>query len=264
MAGTDSDRNMQDQVVDSPLCPVSLTCPSSVIFAGDSHGRSSMQAHNNVEGQPDDLSEFCHPVLYSTCRCLGMSDHAIRGWIATHDSPGAMVAYFISAVLHLGFAAVTYTYFHPAATWRTQASLAISISSETVNTLFFWRNGPHHAQTRFCQSLLVLWAVPLVSISAVAIFSPESRYPFSSQPAFCGALSIIVFFAAVTCKSGRVPAMRQPKLSSSLALLIESFSITIRVMDTLTSVLLVCSIMYEVCCWVPVCHHSPEATQVHQ
>lgn len=224
--------------------------PPTSLFVADiaqvSTGSPASQAQEHVPEQLDDWSEFCHPVLYSTCRHLGMSSYAVRDWIATHDSPGTMASFFISAFLGIICSSVTYTNFFPAVTWTTLVSLVLSMASEALNLLLFWRTGPSHAETRVCHTLVLLWALPLVSISGFAFFIRENRMPFRSQTSFCGALSALVFFAAVSCKAGRVRALRQPKLSSVQALLLESFSITIGVMYTLTSCLLVLSIVHEV------------------
>eukprot|EP00892_Ulva_mutabilis_P003250 jgi/Ulvmu1/1297/UM011_0021.1 len=244
--------NVHEKLADALPCPAtSASFVSSSSFARGSSVDPSTQAPAAV-GEHDDLSEFCHPVLYKTCRHLGMRNDAIRDWIAAYDSPGTMASYFISAALGVLCVSFIYTYFHPEVTWKVQAPLAISMSSEALNTLGLWRNGPKHAQTRLCQVLVALWAIPLMIISAITFSRPEPSLPFASQAAFCGAFSTVVFFAVVTCKAGRVPAMRQPKLSSALALLTDSTTISIRIMDTLTSILLVRGIIDEArgsCFW---------------
>lgn len=195
----------------------------------------------------DDLSEFCRPGIYKACRCLGMSYRAIHDWLAVHDNPCTMISFFTAAVLGLLGPCVVFTYFHPAVTWKFLVPLGISLSSEMFNILFFWRDGPNHAETRKCHILALLWAIPLIGLSLAAFFRPESSTPFSSQPIFCGVVSAQVFWIAVSCKAGRIPTMRIPKLGSLQGLLMESLGITIRVMDILTSMLLIYSISVEVC-----------------
>lgn len=218
-----------------------------VSVADFSPRRATTPAQQPVPEPVDDLSEFCHPLLYKACRSLGMTEHAVRDWIALHDSPSTIAAFFIAALLGLVCPSITFTYFHPETMWKIIVPITISMSSESLNVVFFWRNGPYHSQSRICKVLLLLWAGPLVGLSAAVFFGPESKTPFKSKPGFTGIVSALLFCAVVTCKAGRISTMRLPRLASVQSLVLESLCLSIRIMDILTSIYLVSGVVDEVC-----------------